>query len=108
MQCETSPCAGYSGCNTIQDHTKRRDCLKNNCFCDIGPEKSGSSTSTIATEPPMCIVCGKYNACETNKSLVQRQDCLSKNCGPNCKNFMDTFPPLPVEPFVYFPRTIIR
>lgn len=105
MQCEGSPCAGYSGCNTIQNYEQRKACMKNNCFCDIAPEKKIDMT---ATEPPICISCGKYNQCETNKSLAQRQDCLLKNCGFNCKNQMDTFPPLPVEPFIYFPRTRIR
>jgi hypothetical protein len=105
MQCEGSPCAGYSGCNTIQNYEQRKSCMKNNCFCDIGPEQKPDLT---ATEPPACISCGKYNQCETNKSLRERQDCLSKNCGFNCKNQMDTFPPLPVEPFLYFPRTRIR
>ena len=106
MQCETSPCAGYSGCNTIQNYTQRRDCMKNNCFCDIGPEKKGSSI--VATEPPPCITCGKYNQCESIKSRSQRQDCMFKNCGSTCKNLFDTFQPLPVEPFVYFPFTRIQ
>lgn len=105
MQCEGSPCAGYSGCNTIQDYEQRRACMKNNCFCDIGPEKKADIT---ATEAPMCIVCGKYNQCESIKSISQRRECLSKNCGGACLNQMDTYPPLPVEPFVYFPRTKIR
>jgi hypothetical protein len=99
------PCAGYSGCNTIQNWEQRRSCMKNNCFCDIGMEKKLDLT---ATESPMCIVCGKYNQCESNKSLTQRRECLSKNCGGACINQMDTFPPIPVEPFVYFPRTRIR
>lgn len=106
MQCEGSPCAGYSGCNTIQGYEARRSCLKNNCFCDIGPEKKGSGI--IATQPPPCISCGKINQCETSKSLTERRDCLLKNCGNACTNMMDTFPPLPIEPFVYFPYTRIN
>ena len=106
MQCESSPCAGYSGCNTIQNYIQRRDCMKNNCFCDIGPEKKGGHI--IATEAPACVICGKYNQCETVKSLKERQDCMLKGCGSACRNLFDTFPPLPVEPFVHFPSTRIR
>lgn len=103
--CEGSPCSGYSGCNTIQNYEQRRSCLKNNCFCDPGPEKKMDMGATL---PPPCILCGKINQCETEKSLTTRRDCLMKNCGGNCMNMMDTFPPLPVEPFVYFPFTKIR
>ena len=103
--CEGSPCSGYSGCNTIQSYEQRRSCLKSNCFCDIGPENIQNFT---ATEPPPCISCGKFNQCETSKSLKERQDCLLKNCGFACTNMMDTFPPLPIEPFIYFPFTKIR
>lgn len=102
--CEGSPCSGYSGCNTIQSYESRRECLKNNCFCDMGPEKKVDMTATL---PPPCILCGKINQCETEKSLKGRQDCMMKNCGNSCLNMMDTFPPIPVEPFVYFPFTKI-
>lgn len=108
MQCANTPCAGYSGCNTIQNYEQRRACIKNNCFCDIGPEKVVSASDMASTEPPMCLTCGRYNQCETIKSLTQRRECLAKNCGSACQDQMDTYPPLPVEPFVYFPRTRIR
>lgn len=101
--CLNSPCVGYSGCNTRQSYEDERECIKTNCFCDIGPQKTLAPGVGVPTEVPMCITCGKFNSCEMNKSLHERQDCLSKNCGALCMNFMDTFPPLPVEPFVYVP-----
>lgn len=106
MQCANAPCAGYSGCNTIQDYPRRRECMKNNCFCDIGPENK-VDLNAVSTEPPICMTCGKYNQCETFKSLSERRDCMLKNCGNACQMQFDTFPPLPIEPFLYFPRTRI-
>lgn len=105
MQCANSPCAGYSGCSTILDYEQRRGCLKNSCFCDIGPQQQAPAYAP--SEPPQCIRCGTFNQCETYKSLKERRDCLVKNCGSTCETQMDTYAPVPVEPFVYFPRTRI-